>query len=129
MPLARINYGPLGIPAVAGLWPQWLSTGTAGACAPTLQLTSQNFPAMLYFGFPATPAPGETLVQEAYDGTQWVQTTLPGTFQDEWGAEATPEGVWGLDASDNLHALVATYDLSSDYRVATPTWRAPPPAP
>lgn len=123
-----IEYSPIGIPGVAGLWPPWLSQGTEGVCVPTLQLTSKNTPALLYFGLSSSSSSDETLVQVAYDGAQWVQTTLPPTFQDLSGGMGAPDGVWALDRADNLHAVVGTYDYSGSYRVGTYTYLEGPAA-
>lgn len=108
-----VNYGPLGIQAAPGLWPQWLSTGVGWSRNP-LQIDPQGWPELLYFGSDGQN-PGATLEKEVFDGSGWGNTRLAGSIVSNGAA---PDYVWRQDATGAIHALVTTYNLdSNDYRI------------
>jgi hypothetical protein len=115
-----VNYSPLGIQATQGLWPQWISTGAVNSSRNLIQINSQGWPELLYFDYDSQNPGKATLDQVVFDGTTWAKNQLAGSLLTSYAAP--PDCVWRLDANGGVHALVTTYDTSTNYKVPTASY-------
>lgn len=114
--------GPFEIKAAQGQWPQWLATNWYAYGPGPIKINNLGRPVLLYFrSDPQSPSMG-SLDKVTYDGAAWLETQIIGSLPTTYASAAPPQCSWRLDPTDDIHAVLTTYDLSTNYKVPTATY-------